>query len=882
MRKILLNKCRSKESINKTNYIPVELDREMSLYHDEILSDTIDTLKVYNNEKDTSKKHRFIFTMYPICTNVLFNKISEIVYREGSNDAQMLTNKKNLSKLIKNKGAISTENLTRLQAIRNTEYSNKNFELTYHCGLDMFNNHLLRTKEDITVQKKKSSNLDTSVVYDEFDMVINSNTSLNGFRALSKDVFNTIGDVSRSLNGKYIYTYLPSSTNYYTYNNSVKVKSPLYLFDTIKTFDEACKDGIKRQDGWVGFTNPSSFRIPIIKNNDSMKDYYVNRCINNKESCEFIDLAPERDLFSFTPKKNNYRKRIEKNWDYFLTYPYKSVYNDPTNSILKGKKFGITLVEFNDGNVYKDYIANNGVETALFRSPVKHNLKIGDSIYLNFGKIENMKLIFKGRVKCTVVSLGYMNKDEDRCFSVRKADFEDYINLANIIGFNKVVQGGYPCEYYFRLFKKFNKEHDSVINRLAFAGTIYGDDVTQIVFTDDIDISDYKDNLGRPLTEIYLTIIKTNRGHKTWYEENINNSSDIEYSHVFGKVTSGLDLPDFVLDKTFPTVRFQHNIDISWVNKHVSSITINKSSSFIESNIDNSNDVFYGDLVEFNPMTLNETILENVYHRFNTAQREITNNELYNTLYYDEIAGDIYDANTTASTKTRIRNHCFNDGYANLAPEGYVYQPHHKIKIGQFEKTINQGDDSIISVLNQHTNTLKDGIEFNTIMNYTLLPNDVVSFMNDNYDVFKFIVDEYTFNEENSLYTCKAHLINMSTFELALQNLDNCIFYKHNLGIPEYAHMLPDGSGRHLWKNLQPPSEWSFTDDLYTTTFTNGAFYHHQNITFPVKRQDPFRKYNMILMKDNLPVDNNYEIPATELDNSNVEYVSTNNGSTCF
>ena len=481
------------------------------------------------------------------------------------------------------------------------------------------------------------------------------------------------------------------------------------------------------------------------------------------------------------------------------------------------------------------------------------------------------------------MSLGTLNKsNSDRYFSIRKSDFEDYINLADIIGFTKVVQGGIPCEYYFRLFKKFDKTYDSVLNRLAFAGTIYGDEVSQIVYTDDIDINGYRDNRGRPLTEIYLTLIKSNRGHEKWYKKNVANTSDIEFSHVFGKVTSGLDLPDFITDNSYPIVRSQHNIDTNWVKNNAISVTMKDSSKFIESDITIDNDVFYGDLVEFNPITLNETTLENIWHRFNTAQREITDNELYNTLFYDEIAGDIYDANTTSTDKTRIINYKLNENYANLAPEGYIYQPHYKVKIGQFEKTVNQGDDTIMAVLNPILNNENSGIQFDTTLNYSLLPNDIVSFMNENNDVYKFIVNVYEYNEVTALYTCKATLYNMSKDDLESQVLSDCIFYKHNSSIPEYAHMLSDGSGRHLWKNIQPPSEWTFTDELYTTTFTNGAFYHHRNITFPVKRQDPFKKYGMYLIKDNLPVDNNYEIPANEFDYSNVEFVALNNGRTCF
>lgn len=925
MRKILLNKNRGKESINKTNYIPVELNRETSLFQEEVLSDTIDTFKVYNDEKNNSTKHRLIFTLYPICTNVLFNKITEIVYKEGSDEAKLLTNNEFVTKDgIK---SVSSQKLNRIQAIRNTEYSNKIFNLEYHCGLDIFNNHLLRSTSDTSVQKKTTDSITSSCnVYDETQKEIKDE-----FLSLDNDAFNTIGDVYRNHSGNVLATYIPKKEQQYTYRECERVKTPLYLYDEIKTFNKSCNDNIKRKDGWIGFTNPSSIKIPIIGNVTDKDAYYVNKCINNKDSCEFINLSPEKDLFSFTPKKNKYRNRLEYNWDYCLTYPYKSIYTDSTKTILKGKEFGLPLAEFDDGHIYMTYFANNNIEMALFRCTVKHNLNIGDSIYLNMVEEKTGKL---NKLICAVASVGKLDKKEkDRYFSIRLSDFEDYTE--KIVGFTKLVKGGFQCEYYFRLFKKIylgdnninlsegtDKPIKSVVNRLAFSNTIYGDEVSQIVFVDDVDISKYRDNRGRPLTEIYLTIIKANRGHDLWYDiNNICNDDKVEVSHVFGKVTSGLDLPNYVKDTNYPTIRRQHNIDINSVEDDVK---IPPTSASLEGDIKISeNDSFYGDLVEFNPITLNETVLENVMHRFNTAQREVTGNPLYSTLYYDEIAGDIYDANTPKDSNPQIKVHKLNPGYANLAPEGYVYKPHHKVKIAQFESNINQGNDMIMKTYdvvikdkkeeqaitpqsnvnkmidvvnpaingdntegNNNSNNGDNGekvIIFNTEINYMLLPNDIIGVITNKNDVYKFIVKSYLYDEENKKYTCEAVLINTSDNELNTTNLDNFTIFKHNLNIPDYAYMLPDKSGRHLWRDIQKPSEWMFTDELYTTTFTNGAFYHHKNITFPVRRQDPFYNYGMYLsVKEDKPIDNNFEITATEYDDSFAEYISENNKSTCF
>jgi hypothetical protein len=876
MRKILLNKKRGKKSVNQTNFIPVEFNRDISLYFDENMVDTVDKIQVYNDEKNTSTKHRLIFTLYPLCTNVLFNKITEIVYKEGSDDAQILTNQNVFSTL--SAGAISSQKLNRLQAIRNTEYSNKKFNFTYHCGADIFNNHLLRSMEDITVQKKKTTS-SSAQVYDS-DLKKISTSGTEAFRAINTDGFNTIGDVNRTFSGDIIYTYLPNSSYNYTYKNKKQAQSPLYLYDMIKPFIQSCNDGIQRKDGWIGFYNPSSFRIPISVSSDN-EEYYVNRCINQKEACEFIDMTPERDLFSITPKKNEYRQRLENNWDYCITYPYKSVYEDENKTILRGKHYGLPLFSIN-GTPYRVYTANNNIETALFYCPIKHNLKNGSTVAIKFFNSNTNQIV---QTRCSVVSVGKTDKTySDRCFSVRYGDISDYINTyGKPIGFARIVQG-YEVEYYFRKFKKIDNGHHSNINKLAFAQTIYGDDITQIVYTDDIDINGLVDNRKRPLTELFLTLIKTNRGHDKWYSSsNVCDTKDIEFSHVFGKVTSGLDLPDYINDKTFPTIRAQHNIDSEWVNKKDNSITIPESSSFIEDNILIQDDEFYGDLVEFNPITLTETILEDVYHRFNTAQRELTNHALYNTLYYDEIVGDIYDATETGydKTKPQVQNKKLNEHIANLAPEGYIYRPHHRIKIGEFSNQIKESNDTLMKVFNVG---IENGvISFQTEYNYILSPNDVIAIVDESYNIYRFQILSCDKTDNDNFYTCQANFMldNDNSIDTLTEEYEKCLFFKHNLTTPIHAYMLPNTSGKHMWKEVINPSEWSYWGDLYTIPFTNGAFYHHTNVIFPVRRQDPFQKYDMVVKKDGIPLNNNFEIPSNEYDYSIDEYVTTENTS-CF
>ena len=73
---------------------------------------------------------------------------------------------------------------------------------------------------------------------------------------------------------------------------------------------------------------------------------YKNRIplFKKKNDVIFIDLYPDRSLFSFIPKENKSRNRLENNWDYCLTYPFEnytgntlvSLISSNNNQILNG------------------------------------------------------------------------------------------------------------------------------------------------------------------------------------------------------------------------------------------------------------------------------------------------------------------------------------------------------------------------------------------------------------------------------------------------------------------------------------------------------------------------------------------------------------------
>jgi hypothetical protein len=165
-----------------------------------------------------------------------------------------------------------------------------------------------------------------------------------------------------------------------------------------------------------------------------------------------------------------------------------------------------------------------------------------------------------------------------------------------------------------------------------------------LVFTDDIDISNLKDNLGRPLTSIYLTFIKNNRGYKEWYgfdDTNVDIGADaVEYSHCFGKITCGLEMVDDNLadlnneEKDDKEIREKlgdesgHCINTMIFNEgyEVSGLNQNRSSNISATEVSYYEDKhFYGDLCCYDNYNANEEVIQPFMFRFNTAQRESIN-----------------------------------------------------------------------------------------------------------------------------------------------------------------------------------------------------------------------------------------------------------------
>lgn len=979
--RIKLGKVESVNSVNVKNFLDVEMGQHSKVFNFQSISNTIDQRELFEKEREESTKYRLILTVNPYCTNILYNAVTEIVQNEGTDEPSILNIASNEGIInaidgaitqplidgyeIKGKVGDSQNPLTDADMIRNTEYSNGDNPFVYHCGYNIFNNHILRNKTFKLVNPmvegysfKFKNTLDIAI----------------------KDDFNTIRDFMRYADGTEIKLTRRTDVNTIegiNANNNQNNARHLYLREDVMSYIESIDSNLFEQNGWWGFNNRSS--IPSCQfDGTKWDDMKISRVINGKYfdsgeeqnhvSCEFIEMYPDSTLFSFNPKYNIFQNRQEQNWDIVITYPYE---NDESADKILINGF---LSEDNYVNslLIADYVQTKGTsgqDILMFRSFVKHNLNVGDKFKLYYKKSRN-PLTENG---------DFFSEIEDREFEVVNTgtldgeyfDYYFYINDVNEIKgileiyeedkiesgkycfrFAKVVNG-IPCKYYYRKFRKvpnlkFKKEeltseivHDKskfeeyIDNNcrreyshsnemipfskeqypLAFSNTIYGDKNTQIVFNDTIDINNLVDNLNRPLTELFVTFVKRNKGHELWYKKKKTKEDlvNIEFSHCFGKLSSGLEVHG----------EWSDGVDIKNVRRKISDCTlITNSGDNYKLNEDiqisgNDNsvdyDTFYGDVVEFDAHTVKETVLSEVNFRFNTEQREhdflnAEDDEIkYNRLIFDEIDTDDYDLNNFDCVEYEI------DDNPTYRPEGYYYKAHYPISVREFG-SIRQGHHKEISVINSSPRQANGMfIEVVSSISTGVSNGDIVYLCDDSTDEMiplsvnsvvsnvRFLINpmEYGTQEYKSVFDIVEGLLHSDKKTITQEDIDNEYKWQDEYGnvhiasdaipeqsdlgkevvdyskpkyvlrlkdksIPEYAYKI--GKNTYLWRDVLNVGNKDAVE-LTEYPFANGHFYIGKMVNFFLKRQDPFN-YNGLYAGGKIPND----IFGNSKKESNYEY----------
>jgi hypothetical protein len=372
------------------------------------------------------------------------------------------------------------------------------------------------------------------------------------------------------------------------------------------SFEDSIKAHLKEVDGWFGYLDPKP---------------------STNSLCTYNDMEPTRDRFTFTTQDNT------KNWELTITYPISA---DTTHYLVDG---GLRLVESKE-------LVVGGRKMLGLATPVFHNLQAGDSVM-----IDNVSSGIDGTY--VVQRVG----DDEGDFKQNYFAIDVTGSTTTPVGLGRMrrVFAGEPSTYYVRKFKKIQtvngilEDDDYEVYPIAFSKNIFNDEVYQAVFNEDIDVDGLTDNLGRPLSEVYLTTVKN------------------DPSNMFTNIQSGIDmsfLTGAINDTQIANIRRIHDGGGTPFLSHIP----------LDTNVQITDDTFYGDVAEYNRYQVKETILGDVLHRFNTDNRVGTGSAL--------VSGN--------------------------RQEGYMYKPHHKIQIRNFSVYIEQGDSSTVGIPN-YAEDLGDG-----------------------------------------------------------------------------------------------------------------------------------------------------------------------------
>lgn len=288
-------------------------------------------------------------------------------------------------------------------------------------------------------------------------------------------------EAERNESGKYrIYGNIKSMVSNVIFNENLKI----YRKDGVTQSKYTSTNNIVERNGWLGYIDDDPETAQTYnKSNTDFSD-------NKSSLCEFVPFDPGYDRLKFDDPdgKPNYLLKV--------SYPYAT--EDIT---LVQNDSGITLADGIPFIKTEEKIINE-ISYTVFKTPINHGLSVNDTVKLFDigGEVTEDTFI--------VIQLGDVNgNNKNRCF-VLAIDFTKITFSKGVSRFARQVDG-VLSQYYVRKYKTLTsgfRDYDRY--PAAFAQSYFGDEEVGFNFVQDIDISGKVDNLGRPLSELFLSIIK--------------------------------------------------------------------------------------------------------------------------------------------------------------------------------------------------------------------------------------------------------------------------------------------------------------------------------------------------------------------------------------
>jgi hypothetical protein len=352
---------------------------------------------------------------------------------------------------------------------------------------------------------------------------------------------------------------------------------------------------------------------------------------------EFDLIRTDNNVNGYTTGVGNHVSFINKsattyNWMYYLTYPHLNVDRqlfaddqDTTNTWTWQAFDGIPFIIENN-TLYGDDVIS-------FRCPMSHGLSVGESVKLNFN--------YNGIDTFQVTSLGNENYgSEDYIFNIQNIGYLGTTFSVNTIGtFKRIINATNEIDttsnYYVRVHKILTSIEDSVLVNAGFEKNIFsksvkfekavltpngvdrssikeGNDSYNLMFNSNIDIDGLRDNLNRPVSELFFSFIW--KGYFGW---TLGPNTNLKEGYEF-------NLP---LENSQPSVWWDQTNTQSDTGFLTNNYTSNGNVFYYVDSL-NVGDNINGDFCEFNPYEQKERVISSTYQKFTFNPNYFTSTSL--------------------------------------------------------------------------------------------------------------------------------------------------------------------------------------------------------------------------------------------------------------
>ena len=372
---------------------------------------------------------------------------------------------------------------------------------------------------------------------------------------------------------------------------------------------------------------------------------------------------------TFVPKSST-----TYNWACYVSYPFSSDTQQPMS--YTNETFNVTNnFTAGDGIPFViDTNSFNGKNLVYFYCGTIHNLSVGDYVELN---IPSNPTGLGGKTRFQVYLLGDGTYGtEDNVFAIYDLKFPAAQTTTGTIGtFKRIVNIGNVSEskssYYIRLHKVITNVTDCGISQAGFENNPFstktkleysaltpnqtqrvsmkeGSKTFSYTINKDISISGYKDNNGKPITELFFTMIQ--RGYMGWFNPPAINQFNQQTAIDIGW---GFNFLENSIDTWWDHASINNKDSIPLGNYEFPS---GSGQFFYYNDFLKDGDIIKGDFCEYNNIEQQEYVISKMYHKYS-----------FNNSYFYDTATPNY-------------------------PSGYVYEPHHSIKIRVFSDYLEFGN----------------------------------------------------------------------------------------------------------------------------------------------------------------------------------------------